>query len=255
MIYIKNRTVGLWMTAAVIVAVLLFFNIFGLPFSDNDAKGGIVLPGDSSDNVGVDIDNYSSNLDLLQKVEVDKSNIKLIINALQRPETYHISANSTIYYSDGQSSMAAEGYIYGGTSRTVVYGDGTRQNCLINGENVYIWPEGSSSYYSGKKGDFSEDDYIYIPTYEKILSFDDEAILNADYSLYNDRYCLYVEVYEEMSGYRSLYYISVENGLLIGAQSFEGDMLVYSLSCDVLDMPDDLGDIFTLPDGKTVEIE
>lgn len=253
MICIKNRTVGLWMTAAVIVAILLFFNIFGLPFSKTDSKGGIVLPGENADNVGVDIDSYSSNLDYLEKVEVDKSNIKLIIEALQRPETYHISANSTIYYSGGQSSMAAEGYIYGSTSRTIVYGDGTRQNCLIDGEIVYIWPEGLATYYSGKKGDFSEDDYIYIPTYEKILSFEDDAILNADYSLYNDRYCLYVEVYEELSGYRSLYYISVENGLLIGAQSFEGEELVYSLSCDVLDMPESFGDIFTLPDGRVIE--
>lgn len=241
------------MTAAVIVAILLFFNIFGLPFSKNDATGGIVLPGESSDDIGVDIDDYSSNLDYLEKVEVDKSNIKLIIGALHRPESYHISANSTIYYSGGQSSMAAEGYIYGATSRTVVYDGGTRQNCLINGEDVYIWPEGASSYYSGKKGDFSEDDYIYIPTYEKILSFDDDDILSADYSLYNDRYCLYVEVFEEISGYRSLYYISVENGLLIGAQSFEGETLVYSLSCDVLDVPESYGDILTLPDGKVIE--
>ena len=237
-----------------IVFAFLLVIFFGLPFSKNDGGSGIVLPQDGVDGVDIDLDKYTSNREMVEAVRVDGDNIKKIVAALRRPAQYHISANSTIYYTGGQSSKAAEVYFSDGVSRTIVY-DGSGQqerSCIINGDNVYIWEGVRGSVYSGSLGSFSADDYAFIPTYEDILELDDGDIISADYLLYNEMYCLVAETRDRLSGYRGLYYISAESGLLIGAQRFDGDTLVYSLSCSVLDAPITEENIFTLPDGTYV---
>ncbi|MBQ1271554.1 MAG: hypothetical protein IIY11_07830, partial [Clostridia bacterium] len=110
-------------------------------------------------------------------------------------------------------------------------------------------------WHECSRGNFEVDDELVIPTYEKILELDEENIVNADFSLYNEIYCVFVEAVDPVSSYRNLYYISVNDGLLVGAQSFEGDTLVYSLSVSVLDMPQDTNGIFSLPDGTVVKTQ
>ncbi len=235
------------------MAVLLL-NIFGVPLSRPRIEGDIVLPGDSDEKIGVEVSTFTPNAEMLESVEVDRTNIKRIVAALQRPGRYHISANSTIYYSGGQSTAAAESYVDGVRSRAILYdGDRPTSNCIISGDRVYLWQEGSAEYYAGSRGSFTEDDYVYIPTYEKVLELPQKDILSASFSLYNEQYCIYIESQSEPNGIRSLYYISVDTGLLIGAQRFDGDTLIYAMSCDLLDMPNDADELFVLPDGTTPE--
>ena len=242
------------MSAAVAVLVILLLNMFGSPFVGSRTSGDIVLPGDSDEKIDVALTDEAPNLELLQSVTVGKDNIKKVVAALSRPDRYHISANSTIYYSTGQSTATAESYVDGERSHTIRYrGDTPQSHALISNGQVYLWEEGEPSYYKGNVGSFTEDDYVFIPTYERILSLPQSDILAADYSQYNEQYCIYVESRDSRSGYRVLYYISVDSGLLIGAQSFENDLLVYAMSCDLLDMPEDVSDLFTLPDGTQPE--
>ncbi|MEA4921271.1 MAG: hypothetical protein VB078_10190 [Clostridiaceae bacterium] len=240
-------------TAAIIMAAALLLSFFEFPFSSGK-EGGIVLPKDNSDNPVIDSDTYSSNLELLKGVDIGKDNIKRLIAAMHRPDKYHISVSSTVYHSEGQKTYAVDGYVDGSRSKTVIFGDSGKieQNCILAGDSVYIWSQGSKTYYHGKAGSFTDDDYSYIPTYEKILQLEDENILSADFSLYNDVYCLFAETTDPATGYRNLYYISVENGLLVGAQSFDGDTLAYALSAEILEFPSDEASIFTLPDGTVI---
>ena len=240
------------LTALFIVAVALMFSFFD--FGGRGTVGKIVLPSDSTGDMDVDIGDYSDNLEMLKAVTVSADNIQDIIRAMQRPEKYRLSVNTTLYYDGGQSTFGAEGHVWGERKKIVVYNsDGLPvSHCLIAGEDIYMWSGASRSYYSGKLGNFTADDYMYIPTYEDIIYLDRQDILSADFSLYNDMYCICIEAKDELSGYRSLYYISVENGLLAGAQSFDGEELVYSLTADILDFERTEEDIFTLPDGTFV---
>ena len=241
------------MAAVLIMAAALLLSFFDFSFSGKSG-GHITLPGEDTPDVGVDMEEYVSNLEMLQSVKIDRSNIKKLIGAMQRPERYHLAASTTIYYSGGQSTTAAECYVSGGRSRTMVFGpDGVvERHLLLSGEDVYIWKAGASTYYTGRAGSFTSDDLIYVPTYEKILELEDDEILSADFSLYNEVYCIVVEAMDSRSGCRCLYYISVEEGLLVGAQRFEGETLVYALSAEVLAFPEQEDDLFKLPDGTSV---
>lgn len=235
------------------MAAALLLSFFDFSFSGK-SQGHITLPGDAPPEMGVDPEEYVSNLEMLQAVEIDRGNIKRLIAAMHRPEQYHLAASTTIYYSGGQSTTAAESYVSGGRSRSVIYdaGGAVRRHLLRSGEALYIWRAGASDYYTGRVGSFTDDDLIYIPTYERILELAEEDILSADFSLYNEVYCIVVEAMDGRSGCRNLYYISVEDGLLVGAQSFEGETLVYALSAEILDFPQQEGDLFVLPDGTAV---
>ena len=243
------------LTALFIVAVAIMFSFFD--FGGRDTVGKIVLPRESTGDMDVDIGDYSDNLEMLKAVTVSVDNIQDIIQAMKRPDRYRLSVNTTLYYDGGQSTFGAESHVWGERKKIVVYNsDGLAvSHCLISGGNIYMWSGGSRSYYSGKLGSFTADDYMYIPTYEDIIYLDKQDILSADFSLYNEMYCICIEVQDKMSGYRSLYYISAENGLLAGAQSFDGEDLVYSLTADILDFEGKEEDIFALPDGTVVEEE
>ena len=236
------------------MALALLLSMIDFSFLGGEKTEHIVLPGNDGSDVEVELETYASNLDLLQAVEVDRSNIKKLIGAMQRPESYHIVASTTLYHSGGQSTTGADGYMLGGVLKTVVYdgaGGGARHSLLF-GEDVYIWNQSSAGYYTGKKGTFTGDDSLWIPTYEKLLELEDASILAADYAQYGDYYCLVVETRDPLSGYRVLYYISVEHGLLVGAQSFEDDVLVYALTAEVLPLTEDPAVIFRLPDGTVI---
>lgn len=239
------------------MAAALLISMFDTSFLKGESSSGIVLPGEDSVEVGVDLDSYSGNLEMLEAVKIDKSNIKRLIEAMRRPDQYHISAGSTIYHSSGQSTTVTEGYVSGEISKSVTLDQSgaPKEHCILTDDKVYIWAEGSNTWYEGSRGGFGVDNGLIIPTYEKILDLDEADITDADFSLYNEIYCVFVETSDPNSGYRSLYYISVDDGLLVGAQSFDGDMLVYSLSVSVLDMPQDMNNVFRLPDGTVIKSE
>ena len=239
------------------MAAALLVSMVDTSFFEGDNSPGIVLPGEDSVEVGVELDSYSGNLEMLESVKIDRSNIKKLVEAMRRPDQYHISAGSTVYHSAGQSTTGTEGYISGELSKVVAFDQNgqSQKHCILTAEKAYIWGEGSGTWHECSRGNFEVDDELVIPTYEKILELDEENIVNADFSLYNEIYCVFVETVDPVSSYRNLYYISVNDGLLVGAQSFEGDMLVYSLSVSVLDMPQDTNGIFSLPDGTVVKTQ
>lgn len=240
--------------AVLIMAAALLLSMFDFSFLRGEEKVHIVLPGHDGQDVTVEAETYTDNLKMLQSVTVDRTNIKKLIGAMRRPEDYHLVVGTTLYHSGGQTTTGADGYVSGGRYKTVVYDAvGGARHCLIYGEDAYIWNQSSPGVFAGKAGSFTGDNSLWIPTYELLLELDDADILSADYALYGDEYCLAVESRDPLSGNRILYYISVEHGLLVGAQSFEGDTLVYALTAEVLPLTEDPNVIFRLPDGTIID--
>ncbi|MBQ1251057.1 MAG: hypothetical protein IIY00_05615 [Clostridia bacterium] len=240
--------------ALLIMAAALLLSMIDFSFLNREEENHIVLPGRDGQDVTVETETYAENLAMLQAVTVDRTNIKKLIGAMQRPESYHLVVGTTLYHSGGQTTTGADGYVSGGRYKSVVYdavGGGAR-HCLIYGEDAYIWSQSSPGVFAGKAGSFTGDNSLWIPTYELLLELEDDAVLSADYALYGDEYCLAVETLDPLSGNRILYYISVEHGLLVGAQSFEGETLVYALTAEVLPLIEDPNTIFRLPDGTVI---
>ena len=86
--------------------------------------------------------------------------------------------------------------------------------------------------------------------YEELLELPTESILSAGYEQRQGESCILVEYTSGELGYRSLVYISVSNGLLMGAETYDGDTLVYRMSSSEpsLATPDE--SVFAMPGSE-----
>ncbi len=242
------------LAVALIITAAILVSFFSSPLSGTNKPPVITLPNQGQSSVGIDIENYESNLDMLDKIIVSRDNVKLLVSAMARPEKYRLLASTTLYYSGGQLTTSAEQFVSGTRSKGIVYNSqgGIKQQTILTPEMVYIWSSTASSLYTALPGEVTRDDLVFIPTYEEIVSLEDDSIISAQYVTYNDVYCIFVEAVSEISGYRNLYYISAEQGMLIGAQRFDGETLIYSLTVELSDFEEDEGTVFMLPGGAVV---
>ena len=78
-----------------------------------------------------------------------------------------------------------------------------------------------------------------------------EDIAAADYRTFSDIPCLYVET-GERDGYVQRYWVSVESGLLVGAEKLQNGETVYRVAERPEESPDVTTADFTLPDGTVL---
>ena len=105
--------------------------------------------------------------------------------------------------------------------------------------------------YETAAGDIDPDAEQRLPTYEDILSLPVEDIAAADYRTFSDIPCLYVET-GERDGYVQRYWVSVESGLLVGAEKLQNGETVYRAAERPEESPAVATADFTLPDGTVL---
>ena len=72
--------------AVLIMAIALLLTMMDFSALLGEKEAHIVLPDREGEDVAVEPETYVSNLDMLQAVTVDRTNIKKLIGAMQRPE-------------------------------------------------------------------------------------------------------------------------------------------------------------------------
>lgn len=159
------------------------------------------------------------------------------------------------------------GEVIGSLSAAVTVDDGwtrvdlTSQSGVehtIVGEDVrYRWYHNDTEYAQIPAGESSGDLAQHLPTYEDVLALDPKEITAATYESRGGVACIYVEVAEDELGYLERYWVSVESGLLVSAETVKGDEVVYRMTAYQVDSPlVNAGSSFTLPDGTVLhEVE
>lgn len=194
-----------------VFALLLCLGILGsfyLSTQYYSSENKIILPtSDMDTSLNSNDDLYKNNVDDL---EIDKNNVKDVIASLNRPSEYTALVESTIYWSTSSRSTKYNLYVSGSKKRIeCLTSDGAVDyyNLIID-DIVYSF-NSSGDYAQYYIGDFSEDDYIQIPSYEDIADLN--RITDAKLMEYNNEMCIFVEA---DSFYREEYIISAVNGLL-----------------------------------------
>lgn len=195
-------------------------------------------------------------------VEVTAGNVKTVIEkTLSRPDSYYSRVEVRMYWRGGSSLTEAEIWRDGARSRIVLgRGDDDAKSIIISGEDIHIWYEGDTGYYSAKTYDLGSlaglaDDYLMIPTYEDILDIDDADIISAEYAEHDDYGgvgCIAVRAVQAALGYEIYYWISLDSGLLIAADAYEGNELAYSMRQTQYETISPDTESFILSDGTEV---
>lgn len=249
----KNRLI-IVVTVTVLIVIAMFASFGRNLFAKNPPE--IVLPAaDSSQGSSGSLGGSDSFSNQFQQVSVTPETVQSIIASLSRSSSYYRELTVETFWSDSSSSTTTvQTWVDGGWTHTAqTLPSGLIRHDIVGDGQVYYWYEGDQTWRTAPSDQLSADLAQHIPTYETVLELDPAAILDTSYELRGDLSCIYVQVQGAVEGYEERYWISVDSGLLVSAESLENGQLVYSMTAlsPVQSIPSD-SNIFSLPDGTVL---
>ncbi len=189
-----------------------------------------------------------------QRVEVTPETVQQVVATLERPESYARTITAEILGSGGefgvtQAAVTVDG---GWTQTALTLPDRRVQHSLIGGGRRYVWYGSERTWREYDATDRSADLSQRLPTYEDVLAADKADIVRAEYALSEQLPCIYVAVLEPATGYVESYWVSVDTGLLVHAESSKDGQVFYRMSGYTVETPATPGQSFSLPDGTVM---
>ena len=91
-----------------------------------------------------------------------------------------------------------------------------------------------------------------IPTYEDVLSLDTADIAAAGYEERGGLACVWAQTAPDALGYVETYWVAVDSGLLVSAETTLDGTLTYRMTAYGMERPAPAGTAFALPDGTVL---
>jgi len=246
----KNRNILLLLTAVVIAAAVFTAfgrNLFTLnlePIPPIPAQSAAVSPGGEGEG--------DTNV---AWVEVTPATVQSVIATLARPESYYREVLVEDYLGEGRGYGVTTAKVWadGGWTRVAAtLPSGVVRTSIVGDDTLWWWYSGDRRAASQPADSHSVDlEGQRIPTYEDVLALEPSEIVDADYTQREGLSCILVEVERTAADYtiRERYWISVDSGLLVWAETLEGETVVFRLSAGQVERPAPSGTAFSLPDG------
>ncbi len=189
-----------------------------------------------------------------RRVEVTPDTVQQVIATLERPESYARTVNvETVGDTGAAGETTAQVTVDGGwTSSQLTLPDGRVCHSVVGEGKRYVWYGDQRRWQEYDASDRSADLAQRLPTYEDVLAADRENIVAAQYVLTGALPCIYVAVAEPELGYVESYWVSVDTGLLVRAESSKDETVFYRMSGYTVETPAAPGLTFALPDGTVL---
>ena len=206
--------------------------------------------------------------DTLDRVEVTQDTIQPVVATMSRPATYSRDVLITSFWDGGQAEYNFSVSVSDAmTSIRTVTPAGVEKRIIVTSDMLYIWYRGDRTPYScaigaspigaGSAVTFGDgvrtaDELQMLVTYEDVLKLEKNDIIDAGYTEFGDEECVYAAYRAPGLGYIMKYYISLELGLIVGAEERdETGAIVYRMSAGECLFEADAA-AFTLPDGTAL---
>lgn len=191
--------------------------------------------------------------DGLDRVSVTKDNVQAIIATIKRPAAY---TRTVTVQAGGEDAIYQINVAVatGGTALRVSRA-GIKENIIITENKLYIWYDGDKTPYERPVDSLedekkSSDEYQMMMSYEDVLNLDKNSITAADYVEYEGESCIYVQFISPLLQYDTECYISLDTGILIAAEQYDGNTLIYKMTTSGYDGAEPDMSAFSLPDGS-----
>ena len=245
----KKGNLVLLLTAAVIVVAVISSFGMGL-FTQETAR--IVLPTPAATQGPSDGPEEAD----VVRIEVTAQTVQNVIRTLSRPESYYREVAVEDIWGAGEAergSTRAQVWVDGGWTMTYALGTGTPRWSIVGDGTLWLWYEDSQEVYSAPADEYSADlEGQRIPTYEDVLALDTGHISDAGYMEQGGMPCIYVETAPDQLEYWERYWVAVDSGLLVCAETLKGERVVYRMSAYDVERPAPEGTRFALPDGTVL---
>lgn len=248
----KNR-MALVTAIAVLIMVAMFTSFSRSLFTQNIPE--VVLPTpDASQS-----DSQSSpdrEQEQFQRIEVTPSTVQSVIATLSRSRSYYRELTVETFWAESETFLTAvQVWVDGDWSHIrQATPSGLVRHDLVGDGTVYYWYEGDASWCTAPADALSADLAQHIPTYETVLELPANSITSAGYEPRGDLPCIFVEVKGQAEGYTERYWVSVDSGLLISAETYENDVLIHRMNAPtpIQSLSPNDAAVFSLPDGSSL---
>ena len=247
----KNRLVIVVAIVALIVGAI--FASFGrVLFAAHTPE--VLLPSGSA-GTG-DLPGSVSQEQNYQRVEVTTDTVQGVVATLVRPSSYYRTLSVETFWPGGSSAAQVQVWADGGWTHSVqTQPSGVVRHDLTGQDTLYYWYDGAQQYQTAPADEKSSDLAQHIPTYETVLELDPSHIIPAAYERKGDLPCVYVEVRPQGGHTLERYWVSVDNGLLVSAESEEDGEIVYRLTAYApVQSPCPSDASFALPGGEALHM-
>ncbi len=228
---------------AAVVVVIIAFLIINYGPTDNSHVITMPSPAASSGSVSGD--------DGISRVEVNPETVKTVLGTLVRAESFYRTYTIKTFWDGGESESSLSYWQKGENIKLRIAENKSSRNILVRGDELYIWYDSSSSVFNSKLSESSVsqeiDRFSGLVTYEEIMDIPQENILGAYYVDKSGQACIYVEYVSGELNYVNHLFVSVDSGLLVSSEKFDGDKLVYSMESTSSELTTPSDDVFKLP--------
>ncbi|MDD4715735.1 MAG: hypothetical protein PHT34_04180 [Oscillospiraceae bacterium] len=246
----KKMTIFAVLIAILIVAALLAS--FGLTLLSGGTPA-VTLPGLSKkDAAGTDAPSDEASEGNYIRVDVTPKTVQSVIATLARAESYYRVVTIDTLAGSKMEEASISCWVTKGYSAARMQARGKVRHSITGNGTLYIWYDGDRTWYEGPLGALSADIVQRIPTYEDVLKIDQKNITDAGYQMLKGVSCIYVEVADRDLGYAERYWISVDSGLLICAETRKENKIVWRMISYDVEIPMPADAPFVLPDGTDV---
>ena len=198
----------------------------------------------------------ASEPDALDRIEITQENIQAVVSTMSRPDVYSRSVMIETFWENGQAaySISAD-TAHGMTSLRIIQPDGAEKRIIVTDDKLYIWYGGDRYPFIASAEDAGDshriaDEWQMLITYEDILKLEKNAIVRAGYTEFGGEDCIFIEYRSPLLGYLRECYVSIEFGLIVGAQEYdETGALIYRMTVSESIEGETDPTAFTLPDG------
>ena len=235
----SRRSKMLIILLLVLTAAVIAFALFFMGRSVETTPVTLPSPGQSSA--------AETSMPGPERVELTSENVAAVLAELTRAESYSGSVTIEDFWDGGSASTQLQVWVSNGRTRVRGERGGSPRNILVSEGTLYIWYDNVSGVFSGP-WEGSADERLRALSYEDVLSLPPEQITGAGYAQLSGEECVYVDYTGGLLGYTYRVYVSVSNGLLMGAEKYDGGSLIYRMFAEYeLSVPDE--SLFVPPEG------
>ena len=185
----------------------------------------------------------------LTQVEVNPETVQAVVATLNRPDSYSRTLQVFHYWNGGGRTAEIRVWVRNGAVRLNIAGAEKEINYLLDGNELTLWYGSDTSRrytYTGADARLG-DSLQRIPTYEDILSLDPSSIHEAGcFRTEDGKWSILVSARNPDFNYLDVYYISLDTGLLTGAEQWDGDTLIYRMTAGEADLSAPSDQLFLL---------
>ncbi len=185
----------------------------------------------------------------LTQVEVNPDTVQAVISTLNRPDSYSRTLQVFQFWDGGGRTAEIRVWVRSGTVRLNIVGAEREINYLLDGDVLTLWYGSDMNHrYTYNKADARLGDSLQrIPTYEDILSLDPTSIRDAGCTCTESgKWRILVSTVDPDFNYLDIYYVSLDTGLLVGAEQWDGDTLIYRMTAGEADLSAPSDQLFLL---------